>query len=64
MAEVYVMGLRGMQKCRRPNKFHKKMFTALVVHIAKLHNMIEILLTKEGKLVEEEVYKIRIRIIN
>jgi len=56
-------GVEGVQKCRRPNKFNKKLFTTLVVHIAK-HNMIEILLTKEGKLVEEEVYKIRIRIIN
>lgn len=64
MAGVYVMAWRGVQKCRRLNEFHKELFTALLVHIAKLHEMNEILLTKEGKLVEEKVSKIRIRIIN
>jgi hypothetical protein len=64
MAEVYVMVLRGVQKCRRLNEFHKELFTTLVVHITKHHDMIEILPTKEGKLVEEEVSKIRIRIID
>ena len=51
MVEVYVMALRGVQKCRRVDEFHKELFTTLVVHIAKHHDMTEILLTKEGKLV-------------
>jgi hypothetical protein len=56
------MALRGVQRCRRRNEFHKEPFTSLVVHITKHHDMNEIFLTKEGKLVEEEVSKIRIRI--
>jgi hypothetical protein len=56
-------GYEGVQKCKRLNEFHK-VFATLIFRIAKHHYMIEILLTKEGKLVEEEVSKIKIIIIN
>ena len=57
-------GIQGVQKCRLLKEFHKELLTNLLFRIAKHHFMIEILLTKEGKLVEDEVSKIRIKIIN